>query len=453
MAPTKQEELVASLNSFDADTRRRALQELMMRHPVPPEERPWVNMHLHTFFSYNGEGWSPSRLAWEARQIRLYAMGICDFDVLTGLDELLHAADQLGLRSTVGFESRTFFSEYRECEINSPGEPGVFYFMGVGFVAKPAEDSQPGRVFDDMLSRSHRRNRALIDRINSKLDAVSLDYENDVLPRTPAGNATERHIVWAYHEKALAECGGADNAAAFWARNLGLDEEKLRDTIVNSNTFVNMLRSKLIKQGGLGYKQPDESTFPLLDDVIEMISASRAVPTSTWLDGTSAGESDPRAQLECLMDKGVAATNIIPDRNWNIDDPDAKARKMAELKRYVAAANELNLPILVGTELNKPGQRFVDDFESSALKPFAPTFLDGARVLVGHTRLLRYADLSYTDEAAAAEYPNRAERNAAFAAVGALPAPDRRVRKKLTDASPADAFSYLRDSAKNERWL
>ena len=30
--------------------------------------------------------------------------------------------------------------------------------------------------------------------------------------------------------------------------------------------------------------------------------------------------------LDCMAAKGAAALNIIPDRNWNIADPDARAR-------------------------------------------------------------------------------------------------------------------------------
>jgi hypothetical protein len=445
--------LLDQTNSFNRDERRQALAALLARGLPRPAETDWVNMHMHTFFSFNGEGWSPTRLAWEAAHRGLYGMAICDFDVLQGMAELFEAADLLQLRAAAGFETRTFFGEYALQEINSPGEPGVFYFMGMGFVRLPAAGSRAAGVLADMLERSHARNRSLIARINAGLRDVVVDYETDVLPLTPDRNATERHIVNAYHAKALGEFGGdTDTAAAFWAARLGLDLAEACATIKDSNRFTDTLRSKLMKKGGLGYQQPDATTFPPLDAVIALVRDSRAIPMSTWLDGTLEGEHDPRTQLECLMAKGVEAVNIIPDRNWNLKDAAAKARKIAELDRYVAVAQALALPINVGTELNKAGQRFVDDFAAAPMRRHHAAFLQGAQVMVGHTRLLRWADLSYSDAAAVAEFPERAARNAFFAAVGALPAPESRLRDRLSGLAPAQAYAYLAGCARAGAW-
>ena len=46
-----------------------------------------VNLHFHSFYSYNAEYWSPTRIAWESKKKALYASGIIDFDVLSGLEE------------------------------------------------------------------------------------------------------------------------------------------------------------------------------------------------------------------------------------------------------------------------------------------------------------------------------------------------------------------------------
>ncbi|MCF7855195.1 MAG: hypothetical protein K9N51_10400, partial [Candidatus Pacebacteria bacterium] len=90
---TESTNLLQALNSFDEATRCKSLKKLVEQNPEKPPEKPWVNMHMHSFFSFNGEGYSPSRLAWEARQTGLYAMGLCDFDVLTALPELFFASD------------------------------------------------------------------------------------------------------------------------------------------------------------------------------------------------------------------------------------------------------------------------------------------------------------------------------------------------------------------------
>lgn len=437
--------LLEQLSSFDAWKRISALQALAATTDFPAET-PAMNMHVHSFYSYNGEGWSPARIAYEMKKMGLYGAALCDFDVIQGVEEFLTAGDFLGLRTAASFESRVFFPEYADKEINSPGEPGVFYFMGSGFVngARAAD-------FQKQLEQSHARNRVLIARVNRALPGCQLSYENDVLPLTPDKNATERHIVRAYYDLAIKEQGSAEKAAAFWAKVFNADEAELVAKSVNA--MNDYLRTKLMKKGGLGYEQPTESTFPPIDEVIALIKSCRALPNSAWLDGSLPGEADPKAQLECLVAKGLEMVNIIPDRNWNFKDPEKKAIRVKALNEYVAAANALDLPIIVGTECNKPGQRKVDDFDCDALKPLSPDFTRGANVLFGHTTLLRYADYSYSDARAKEEFPCRKARNDFFAAVGALPIPPAKIRQALAnETEPEKNLAVIRDAAAKGYW-
>ena len=442
--------ILAQLSSFDTWERVNALQTLATITAFPPETAA-MNLHVHSFFSYNGEGWSPSRIAYEMKQLGLYGSALCDFDVLQGVEEFLTAGDLLGLRTAASFESRVFFSEYADQEINSPGEPGVFYFMGSGFVKAPADGSKAAQGFELLLEQSHRRNRELIARVNAALPGAKLDYERDVLPLTPDKNATERHIVRAYYDQAIKEQGSPEAAAAFWAKVFGADEAEL--AAKSPNAMNDYLRSKLMKKGGLGYTQPTKDTFPPIEQVIELIRECRALPNAAWLDGSLPGEADPKAQLECLVAKGLEMVNIIPDRNWNFKDPAKAAVRVQALNEYIAAAQALDLPIIVGTECNKPGQRKVDDFKAPALAPHLDTFTFGANVLFGHTRLLRYADYSYSDAQAKADFPTRKARNDFFAAVGALPPPPPTTIALLTNRDDAANFDYIKKSATAGYWL
>ena len=45
-----------------------------------------------------------------------------------------------------------------------------------------------------------------------------------------------------------------------------------------------------MKKGGPGYVQPGEGSFPLMADMNRFVQESGAIPTLTWLDGTSDGE-------------------------------------------------------------------------------------------------------------------------------------------------------------------
>ncbi len=411
--------LETNLNDFDPNVRAEALQELMtlveqgaIELPSPADV---ANMHCHTFFSFNGYGHSPSSLAWLAKRQGFKLMGIVDFDVLDAVDEFLAACDMVGVRGSAGIETRVFIPEFAIREINSPGEPGVCYHMGIGFTSSQAPESVAS-ILADMRRRAEARNRDMLDRVNTYLAPLTVDYEQDVLPLTPQGNATERHMLQAYvaaAERTLA------NPIAFWADKLGLESGQMAALIHQGGPkFQNLMRAKLMKKGGVGYVQPGPDTFPTVEEFHRFIIACGALPCAAWLDGTSAGEQAIEELLESLISKGVVALNIIPDRNWNIADPDLKRIKVQKLYEVVELAQKLDLPLNVGTEMNAYGQKLVDDFDAPELAPVRQAFLDGAYFIYGHTVAQRALGLGYQSEWARAHLPSRRERNKFYTQVG-----------------------------------
>ena len=60
------------LDSFSAADRLKALKWLAANACSElPEQYEQVNMHVHSFFSYNTKGYSPSHIAWQARNVGL----------------------------------------------------------------------------------------------------------------------------------------------------------------------------------------------------------------------------------------------------------------------------------------------------------------------------------------------------------------------------------------------
>ena len=112
---------------------------------------------------------------------------------------------------------------------------------------------------------------------------VELDYEKDVVPLTPKGNATERHLCEAFERKAAQVFPDAAQRAAFW-------KEKLGDAPPAGAKLQNLIRAKTMKKGGVGYVQPGKGSFPLMADMNRFVLESGAIPTLTWLDGTADGE-------------------------------------------------------------------------------------------------------------------------------------------------------------------
>ncbi len=459
MSKEKNSKLVRNLSSFDPEERRAALVQLQNQQSFNKEEQQNVNMHFHSFYSYNAEYWSPARIAWESKKNALYATGIIDFDVLSGLEEFFDAGDMLQLRTSVGMETRAFLKEYADKEIDSPGEPGVSYIAGTGFCKIPEANSAQAHTLDMYSKKAASRNVALIQRINQHVPEIALNYD-EVIPLTPSGNATERHIVSAYIQKALEVFPDKSKLILFWSRILKLEWEQTKNLINVGHKFEDTVRSKFAKRGGFGYVQPSADTFPPVEDFFDFVKSCGAIPMESWLDGTSEGEKDGRALLEFSKSKGAAALNLIPDRNWNIPDrnwniPDSKEKtiKTQNLKNIIEAAVSLDIPIHIGTEMNKKGLPFVDDLNGADLNSYKEIFLNGSRIIAGHTLLGRFADFYYLGEKAESEFGILKKRNEFFATVGALPPVNVKIGNVLRDAGIKKAFDIICDSAKQGKWL
>lgn len=437
----------AQLNDFRPALRSHALNKLLERKPDAPAPQEVANMHCHTFFSYNAYGHSPSSLAWLARQRGYKLMGIVDFDVLDGVDEFLAACDLTGVRGSAGIETRVYVPEFAQHEMNSPGEPGVLYHMGIGFTTGQVKP-EAAAILKSLRDQSHQRNKNLVERVNSFLHPATIDYEADVLPLTPNGNATERHIVAAYllATARLFYYSEAEETR-FWALRLQMSEDEVKKAQEDMAGFQNLVRSKLMKKGGVGYVQPGEDTFPRIEKFHDLILACDALPCAAWLDGTSSGEERIEELLELLIGKGVVALNIVPDRNWNLPNPDTRALKTHKLYEVVELARQLDLPLNIGTEMNSAGQKLVDDFDAPELQPVVADFIDGAYFIYGHTIMQRHLGMGYQSEWAKSYLPTRRERNRFYAQIGRLvpPAPvGSGLLKGATNAmSPKDLLAHV----------
>jgi hypothetical protein len=222
----------------------------------------------------------------------------------------------------------------------------------------------------------------------------------------------------------------------FWAEKLAMPSEQVAAQIGDAVKFPNTLRARLMKRGGVGYAQPGPQTFPSLEEVNRLIVACGALPCATWLDGTSAGEQAEEELLDLLISKGTVALNIVPDRNWNLPDPEKRRAMVQKLYEVVTLCAKLDLPLNIGTEMNAPGQKLVDDFEAPELAPVRQAFLDGADFIYGHTVLQRAACLGYQSEWARAHFPARRERNAFYTQAGRLVTPGRPGMTRLKSLSP-----------------
>jgi hypothetical protein len=353
-------------------------------------------------------------LAWLFRKEGLAAGGVVDFDVLDALEEFLESARTLGLKAAAGFETRVFVPEFAARVINSPGEPGISYHVGAGLPTANLE----GELLDfltRMRQTAQKRNRDLMERVNKYLEPVMLDYEKDVLVLTPSGNATERHICLAYARKAAERFGEGSELAGFWTEKLGA--EAATAGLPESRELLDTIRAQTMKRGGVGYVQPDAKSFPLMSETNDFILKAGGIPTLAWLNGLSEGEQAIDELLDVAMGSGTAAVTLMPDRNYK---PGVKDEKLENLYAFIALAEDRGLPIFAGTEMNSPGQKFVDAFASDELSPLVPVFLKGANILYGHSALQRQAGLGYCSQWANKAFTDIASKNDFYETVGNL---------------------------------
>ncbi len=284
--------------------------------------------------------------------------------------------------------------------------------MGVGFPKAQLEGAEEEFLLA-LRNTAQQRNRDLMGRVNEHLRPVELDYERDVLILTPSGNATERHMCLAYARKAQELFGDQKQLAAFWSEKLSLETEE--SWLPENRGILDAIRAKTMKRGGVGYVQPGEGAFPLMADMNRFVAAAGGIPTLTWLNGISDGEKDIEELLKVSMSTGAAAINVIPDRNYI---PGVKDEKLANLNAIVELAEKLHLPVVMGTEMNSPGQKFVDDFDSDELRPLAPIFLKGAHIVYAHSVMQQRCRLGYISKWAAENFENVAKKNEFYRQLG-----------------------------------
>ena len=413
------------LNDFSKPVRIAALNDLLVlarRDPaLLPAERGAVNMHCHSFFSFNAYGYSPIALVWLAKKLGLLVAGIVDFDTLDGVEEFLSACDLADVRGSAAMETRIYIPEFASRITNSPGEPGISYHTGLGFASQKV-NAAGKKILAEMRQRADKRNRVMVDRLNAYLDPLAIDYDREVLPLTPSGNATERHMLAAYLRIAQR---AVKDPAKFWAEKLDRDISEVRALMADAAAFADAVRRKLMKRGGVAYVQPGADSFPTIEEFHAMVISNGALPAVNYLNGATAGEQCMEELLSLLVGKGVAAMNMIP--NLAIPEPSANPGNTelrldrARLLQHTAdLARAFDLPLHIGTEMNSYGQRQVDDLDSPELAPLKQRFIDGAFFIYGHVRLQRTLGLGYQSAWTASFLPTRAERNAFYTQAGFL---------------------------------
>lgn len=390
------------------------------------------NLHAHSFYSYNTHNFSPSALAWLARREGIGVMGIVDFDTLEGNDEFLWACDQLEVCGTVSLETRIYLPEFADRIITSKGQPGVAYYLLSGFTS---DTSSPlvSETLSELQSYLSKRNHQIVQTLNDFLSPVQVSYEKDVISLSAGETPTERHIMAAYYllgNKIL------DNPISFWSTRLGVESSKIKNDYTHPSSFRRLMREKLVKAEGMAFQTPDTSNFPELNLINRLADLTGTLPTLVWANGTSEGERQEQVLLEYLVERGLLGVNIVPERSIAVPESE-KAARINCLCEIIDLTKQLDLPVFIGTEMNQPTHKWVDDLNHPSLVPFKDCFMQGAYLLHGHTMLTRNAHMGYRSSWANSQFIDRRTRNTFFSSVGAL-LPNTKPSRLFLQSLPAE---------------
>ena len=171
----------------------------------------------------------------------------------------------------------------------------------------------------------------------------------------------------------------------FWSGKLNIPEDAAAALFKDEYKLFEIMRTKLIKYRGVGYIEPDPENFPDLDEAVKMMKELDVLPSYAFLNGMSEGESDTGKLLKFFKLKDCKYVTVIPDRNWNVADEPLKKVILEKFHQFMQECRSQNLYVIAGTEMNKLGQKSMDDFTRPELAPYQEDFIKGADYVHDHS--------------------------------------------------------------------
>ncbi|MCD7895702.1 MAG: hypothetical protein LUG50_03385 [Planctomycetaceae bacterium] len=441
---------VQALSSRLRDERRRALDEAVQSFEdgsiTRPQETGWVNVLARTFFSFSQEGYSPTRLVWEAVVRGLSVIGSADRDNLGALGEMHTAGDCLRIRTTVSMTTTVYDKAHPDAIYNLPGRPGHVRVMAAGIPRVPKLDCHAGQAITTIPEHARRRNLRMVEKLNTLLAPVKVDFDADVVPLTAGGNATPAHIARAYGAKAITVFPELADLSVFWADVLGKGPPETEQLLGDLESFHAALEEQL---QNLAPDTPGPGDYPVIDDFFAAVREAGAVPCLVWRGDREGLEAEPEILLDQALAWGVRALAVYPDTYWNVQDQDCKATRLSHLRVLMEGAADRNLKVLAGSAMDGPKQKFVDAFDAPELAAYFREFADSAFWLYGHATLERALGLGRESEWAEHAFGrDAAAANAVYTEVGEKAAPGKTTRARIagvgTDANPGEILDALK---------
>ena len=379
-------DILNRLNAPTKEERLANLREVLKTTSFPPAVPQYINNHIHTTYSFSP--YSPTAAVYAARMEGLCTAGIIDHDSISGAREFLEAAELIQMPVTIGMECRASMdgTAMEGKRTNNPDQVGVSY-MTIQSVPHDKID-EVNAFFAPYREARHRRNRAMVEKINALLDGIALDYDRDVLPLSEAkenGGVTERHLMYALAKK-MVEKAGKGQPMVDYLSSIGLSlSEKQKAQMLDTEydfyeyDLLGILKSAFVPK--IYIDAADEC--PNVRDVAKLCEKVDALLCYAYLgDVTASVTGDKKAQkfeddylddvIAAIRECGIRAVTYMPTRNT--------PEQLARLRKL---CDENGLLQVSGEDINSPRQSFVI---RAMENPMFSNLIDSTWMLIRHEK-------------------------------------------------------------------
>ena len=379
-------QILNKLNAPTKEERLANLKEVLKTTSFPPAVPQYINNHIHTTYSFSP--YSPTAAVYAARMEGLCTAGIIDHDSISGAREFLEAAELIQMPVTIGMECRASMdgTAMEGRRTNNPDQVGVSY-MTIQSVPHDKID-EVNAFFAPYREARHRRNRAMVEKINALLDGIQLDYDRDVLPLSEAkenGGVTERHLMYALAKKMVEKAGKGQPMVDYLSSiGLSLSEKQKAQMLDTAYPFyeydlLGILKSAFVPK--IYIDAADEC--PNVRDVAKLCDKVDALLCYAYLgDVTASVTGDKKAQkfeddylddvIAAIRECGIRAVTYMPTRNT----PE-------QLERLRKLCDENGLLQVSGEDINSPRQSFVI---RAMENPMFSNLIDSTWMLIRHEK-------------------------------------------------------------------
>jgi hypothetical protein len=309
------------------------------------------------------------------------------------------AATTAGIVPLFGLELIGVIDSLRDAavKVNDPGNPGRIYLCGKGVDPFAAPTATAIRLLEQVRTADADRMRAMVPRLLACFAEAGLEIPltEEIISARIAERAgvpsswvvlQERHVALAFQE-ALFQLVPSGRRAALLARAFGAPVDVAVD---DPGSVQGELRSRLMKAGRPAFVPESAVSF---DDAYLLILELGGIPCyPTLADGTSPicpWEEPPEALAQRLLERGIHAAELIPNRN-----------RPEVVDAYVTAFRAAGIVVMAGTEHNTRARMALEPrcMDGSLPSPMArAAFREATCVVVAHQQARASGRPGYVD--------------------------------------------------------